>query len=241
MAYKIVDNIVVIINSAFMENYKIESGKGPTAAVIADWIRSQIRISRFVPGQRLVEVDLIRKTGGSRSKVREALQRLAAENLVEIEENRGASVREPSMEEIRQLYLSRAALEGLCAADFTRRATDEEKARLYTLAEEMEAHVNDGRPEKFGKLNAEWHSLIMRVSGNELIEALVRRLNTPVHHLLFESFYIGKRMQHAIEDHRRIVAAILSGDPDEAEKAMRQHVEGGHRFLITLDRDVHGP
>ena len=70
--------------------------KGPTAIEIADWIRGQIRQRRLVPGQRLVEVDIIRQTGGSRFKVREALQRLAAEGLVDVEEYRGASVRNAS-------------------------------------------------------------------------------------------------------------------------------------------------
>ncbi len=215
------------------------SQKGPSGTAIADWIRSQIRGSRFVPGQRLVEVDIIRKTGGSRFKVREALQRLAAEGLVEIEEYRGASVRDTSMSEIRQLYRSRAALEGLCAADFTEVATAEERERLQEISEEMSDCVEGGSPEKFGQLNAEFHSMLMRIPGNDVIESLVRRLNTPVHHLLFETFYRGDRMREAVADHRRILDAILSGDPDAAEKAMRHHVENGHRFLAALDSALH--
>ena len=66
-----------------------ESRKGPSGPQIADWILGQIRSRRFVPGQRLVEFDITRLTGGSRFKVREALQRLAAEGLVQIEEHRG--------------------------------------------------------------------------------------------------------------------------------------------------------
>ncbi len=213
--------------------------KAPPATAIADWIRSQIRAARFVPGQRLVEVDLIRQTGGSRFKVREALQRLAAEGLVEIEEFRGASVREASMEEVRQLYRARAALEGVCAADFTTRATDEEKQKLRALAEEMEACVEGGSREAFGALNAQWHSLIMTVTGNNVIEGLVRRLNTPVHHLLFETFYRGDRLREAVADHRLILAAVLAGDAPGAEAAMRQHIENGHRFLSSLDAAMH--
>src|SRR6187401_1663510 len=109
--------------------------KGPSGSEIADWIRGQIRARRLVPGQRLVEVDLIRQTGGSRFKVREALQRLAAEGLVDIEEFRGASVRNASMDEVRQLYHARGALEGICAADFTRRANDGQRAALSEIAE----------------------------------------------------------------------------------------------------------
>ena len=213
--------------------------KGPAASDIADWIRSQIRAARFVPGQRLVEVDLIRQTKGSRFKVREALQRLAAEGLVEIEEYRGASVREASMEEVHQLYRARAALEGICAGDFARLATAAERERLQALADEMEACLESNSRELFGRLNAQWHSLIMQVTGNRVIEGLVRRLNTPVHHLLFETFYRGDRLREAVADHRQIVNAVMAGDAAGAEAAMRRHIENGHRFLSSLDRAVH--
>lgn len=181
----------------------------------------------------------MRQTGGSRFKVREALQRLAAEGLVEIEEFRGASVREASMEEVRQLYRARAALEGICTADFTLRATAEDKALLTELAENMENCVESGSRELFGQLNAQWHALIMRVTGNTVIEGLVRRLNTPVHHLLFETFYRSDRLREAVADHRLILDAVLAGDAPRAEAAMRQHIENGHRFLTALDAAMH--
>jgi len=202
-------------------------------------MRQQIRSSRLVPGQRLVEVDIIRQTGGSRFKVREAFQRLAAEGLVEVEEFRGARVRGASMEEVRQLYRARAALEGLCAADFTRKASAKERRRLQVLGGQMEDCLDSGSTELFGRLNAEWHSLIMGVSGNNIIEGLVGRLNTPVHHLLFETFYRGNRLAEAVEDHRQIIKAILARDPEQAELAMRRHIENGHRFLTKLDSALH--
>ncbi len=215
------------------------SRKGPSGTEVADWIRSQIRASRFVPGQRLVEVDIIRKTGGSRFKVREALQRLAAEGLVEIEEYRGASVKGASMSEIRQLYRSRAALEGLCAADFTRIATQAQRDRLRVITQDMERCIDEGSTEMFGKLNAEFHTMLMQVPGNDVIQDLVKRLNTPVHHLLFESFYRGDRMREAVADHWRIVEAIDAGDCAAAEREMRRHIENGHRVLEALDQAMH--
>ena len=213
--------------------------KGPTGAEIADWIRNMIRRRRFVPGQRLVEIDIIRQTGGSRFKVREALQRLESEGLVEIEEFRGASVRNPAMAEVHQLYRARGALEGICAADFTRNATEAEKSSLLELATEMERCVEEGAPEKFGQLNARWHVLIMEGAGDLVIRGIVQRLNTPIHHLLFETFYRGERLRAAAADHRKIINAIMLGDPDAAEASMREHVENGLKFLTELDNAIH--
>lgn len=237
---EIVDNFVGMGKPAPMDqNFDLLSRKGPTGTEIADFIRAQIRSSRYVPGQRLVEVDIIRQTGGSRFKVREALQRLAAEGLVEIEEFRGASVRGASMEEVRQLYRARAALEGICAADFALYASAEDRQKMVDLANAMEECVEGGAPEKFGQLNAEWHTLIMHSTRNFVIADLVKRLSTPVHHLLFENFYRSDRLLEAARDHRKIVAAVLAGDGPAAEAAMRGHVENGHQFLRNLDRAVH--
>src|SRR5690554_1509688 len=99
------------------------TGPAPTSIELADWVRDRIRRGQFAPEQRLVEVDIIRKTGGSRLKVREAFQRLAAEGLVDIEPFKGASVRSTSLEEVRQIYSARAALEGVTAADLDRKST----------------------------------------------------------------------------------------------------------------------
>ncbi|MXO58426.1 FCD domain-containing protein [Altererythrobacter salegens] len=213
--------------------------KGPSGIEIAEWIRMQIRRQRLVPGQRLVEVDIIRQTGGSRFKVREALQRLSAEGLVDIEEYRGASVRDASMEEVRQLYHARGALEGICAADFTRKATPEQKSELSRIAAEMDECVAGAAPEHFARLNAQWHNLIMEAGGNLVIQGIVQRLNTPIHHLVFESFYRGERLRAAVEDHRIIVDAIMAGDCYAAEAAMRKHVINGLKYLSELDRNVH--
>jgi DNA-binding GntR family transcriptional regulator len=213
--------------------------KSPSAPDVADWIRERIRNRRFVAGQRLVEFDITRKTGASRFKVREALQRLEAEGLVSIEEYRGASVRSATLEEVRQLYRARGALEGICAADFTRKATPEQRATLKKLAETMEQAVESGPSESFGNLNAQWHGLIMGESGNAVIHGLVQRLNTPVHHLVFETFYRAERLKSAIADHKVILDAVLSGDAAGAERAMRQHVENGLNYLLKLDRAIY--
>lgn len=213
--------------------------KGPSSPDIADWIRARIRNRRFVAGQRLVEFDITRKTGGSRFKVREALQRLAAEGLVTIEEYRGASVRSASLEEVRQVYRARAALEGICAADFTRLATADQRARLSRIAHAMERAVEAGTSEDFGSLNAQWHGLIMEASGNAVIHGLVLRLNTPVHHLVFETFYRGDRLRAAVSDHMQILEAITAGNAEAAESHMRQHVENGLRYLLKLDEAMH--
>ena len=211
------------------------TGPAPTSIELADWVRDRIRRGQFAPEQRLVEVDIIRKTGGSRLMLREAFQRLAAEGLVDIEPFKGASVRSTSLEEVRQIYRARAALEGVTAADFAISATDEQRERLQQIQTELELCEENREPERFGRLNAEWHQLLVDGSGSALIGELLQRLNVPIHRLLFDSFYDADRLRTANEDHRRILRAIMDRDAPAAEQAMRAHVQAGFRMLSAIE------
>ncbi|CCA90967.1 GntR family transcriptional regulator [Novosphingobium sp. PP1Y] len=214
--------------------------KTPGASEIAEWIRDRIRKGRMVPGQRLVEADIMRQTGASRFKVREAFQRLEGEGLVHTEEFRGASVRSATHEEIRQIYRCRAALEGSCAADFTHNATSGQRERLLDLQVQLEACVEENESERFGRLNMEWHQLLIEGAGNAVAGQLLERLHVPVHRLMFESFYSANRLRAANADHRRIIDAIMANDPVSAENAMRSHVAAGLDTLNQIDSEVLG-
>ena len=213
------------------------ASQAPTSQDIAAWIRERIRRGQFVPDQRLVEVDIIRSTGGSRVRVREALQRLSAEGLVTIEPFRGASVRSTSIDELRNIYRARAALEGISAADFARYATEAQLTRLQEIQNELERCIVERSPERFGRLNAEWHELLVEGSGNVIIGELLQRLSVPIHRLLFESFYDADRLRTANDDHRRILQAVLARDADAAEAAMRAHVQAGFETLAAIERE----
>lgn len=214
--------------------------RAPNGAEVADWIRERIRHGRMVPGQRLVEVDIIRQTGASRFKVREAFQRLEGEGLVQTEEFRGANVRSASIEEVRQIYRARVALEGICAADFARCATPEQLDRLEEIQLELESCMRENAPERFGRHNQDWHLLLVKGSGNEMIAQLLERLNVPIHRLLFDTFYSADRLKKAVGDHRRIMEAIRQQDPDAAERAMRAHVEDGFKTLSGISSEFFG-
>ena len=212
-------------------------GPAPTSQEIAIWIRERIRRGQFVPDQRLVEVDLIRGTGGSRVRVREALQRLEAEGLVTIEPFRGASVKSTSIVELRHIYRARSAIEGVAAADFATFASDAQRSRLEEIQVELEACMSDHSLERFGRLNTEFHDLLVEGSGSSTISAILQRLTVPIHRLLFEGFYDMARLAPAVEDHRRILNAVLAGDGAAAEAHMRAHVDAGFEMLCTIERE----
>ncbi len=202
---------------------------------VTEWVRERIRNGRLVPGQRLVEADIVKATGASRSKVREALRRLESEGLVAIEEFRGASVKKLSLDEVRQIYQARMALEGLAAGECATRADDTLRAQLRSIQDAMNAGESAGNHERFASLNQAWHHLIIDGSGNGYIGQFLKRLTVPIYRLLFSTFYTTQRIATANADHRVITAAIVDGRAADAEQAMRAHIHNGLEALIELN------
>ncbi|PXA95262.1 GntR family transcriptional regulator [Nostoc sp. 3335mG] len=204
------------------------------ASEVAAWLRDRIRTGRVVQGQRLIEADIIRETRATRSRVREALQRLESEGLVVIEEFRGASVRRFTRDEIRQIYRARMALEGLAAHDFAVADDPERKQQLAELQEQLNAVEHTGDHPAFVRANDAWHSLILDGAENEYIRSFVERLRLPLYRLLFSAFYQPHRIDDANADHRQITDAILRGDGVEAEALMRQHIAEALGAIMAL-------
>ena len=214
-------------------------GAAGTVQAVVDWLRDRIKRRVFVPGQRLIEAEIIKQTGASRSRVREALRRLEADGLIEIEEFRGASVRRFSLDELRQIYRTRMALEGLAAAEFAGSSDGEAKQRLQELQDSLDAIESTGNHELFARLNDEWHMLIIRGARNSYVEAFLARLRVPIYRLLFSTFYSAERIDAANADHKRITAAIVGGRVEDAERLMREHVASGLAALADIDPDYY--
>jgi DNA-binding GntR family transcriptional regulator len=202
---------------------------------VVQWVRIRIRDGKLVPGQRLVEADMVRATGASRGKVREALKRLEVEGLVATEPFRGASVRKLSRDEVRQIYRTRMALEGLAAHDFAAFGSDDAKRRLAAIQQELDTNESAVNHERFARLNDAWHRLIIEGSGNAYVAQFLTRLTVPIYRLLFATFYTAQRIAMANADHRLITAAILEGRAEDAERAMRSHIAQGLDALIELN------
>jgi DNA-binding GntR family transcriptional regulator len=204
-------------------------------AAVSDWVRERIRLGRLVPGQRLIEADIMAATGASRGKVREGLKRLEAEGLVTIEDFRGASVKKLGPDEVRQIYQARMALEGLAAAECAMCSDTALRTRLAALQAALDAVEGATSQERFARLNSEWHRAIIEGSGNLYIAQFLTRLTVPIYSLLFSTFYTTQRIASANADHRRITAAIIEGRAADADRAMRSHIQAGLDALIELN------
>ncbi|HEX6313081.1 MAG TPA: GntR family transcriptional regulator [Acidimicrobiia bacterium] len=196
---------------------------GRTSA--ADRLRDDILGGVLPPGGRLIEVQLAERYGVGRSAVRAALVELDTEGLVQREANRGATVRRVSVIEAIEITEARAALEGLVARRAAERATDAERAELRELIESMEAAVESGGLAHYSTLNRTLHRRLAECSRHEIAEELIANLRNRAAHHQFRLATVAGRAGESLPQHRAIVDAVVAGDGDAADAAMRAHLD----------------
>jgi DNA-binding GntR family transcriptional regulator len=219
--------------------------RSPTVVEYAlDALRTGIKEGRYTPGQRLIEVDLTRELNVSRGPVREAMHRLAGEGLVVIEPHRGVVVRLLTRKDVAGLYEVREVIEGLAARLAAKHIDQADNAkRLRAAIKQMRDVFDSGDAAKYMESNERLHGLIFELSGNDTLIKMVQQLRLPVFRLQFSRMMrsSGEAKNDSVEDHEKVVQAILAGNPQKAERAMRKHVRHAGRMILYLPDNSFGP
>lgn len=189
-------------------------------------VRQAILIGTYAPGTRLRETQLASELSVSRTPVREALRRLDAEGLVEIDTHRGAQVRAWTERDVDEIYTIRVKLESYAARLAARRAGAEQIERLRLIVAERE-HLDEADPDmkaKSAELASEFHQQLLNMSGDDHVVSMINGLvEKPVLHRAQLRYSRDRLNQSAIE-HRLLVKALAEHDEDWAEAIMCQHV-----------------
>ncbi len=196
---------------------------------LEDHLKDLIARGLLAPGQRVTEAEVMEERGASRSRVRQAFQRLAVEGIMIIEEFRGASVKRLSAAEIVQLYEAREVIEGLAARLAATQCSVGLKAQLTRLMAQLKACEKSGDWLLFTQLNNQWHQQIIDHCANAYVMGLMGRLNVPLHRLLIKHFLKPQEIAQANKDHGEITEAIIAGAAETAEKLMRRHVRSAFK------------
>lgn len=195
-----------------------------TASIIADRIRTLIRDGALRPGTQLGEARLAESLGVSRGPVREALQRLIQEDLLEGRPHRGVFVRSLDADDIHDVYLARSAIE---RAAVRRVATgaDDDLTALRSLLDRMEQATGSERWEEVARLDLEFHLALVRASGSRRLLRMFRTLviETSMCLQALEDAYPVR--DELVAEHRSLYRAITDGDPDHAEELVGEHLE----------------
>lgn len=192
---------------------------------VTEALRAAILAGEYAPRQRLVEIDLCERFGTSRFILRSALQQLAAQGLVEFQRNRGARVREVSFAEAIEITEVRILLEGLLAARAAERVTKPDITMLRKLMKDMRAAVEKSELVTYSELNAQLHAAIRDIAAHETAARLLRQLRDQTVRHQFSLSLVPGRSTVSLPQHEAIVAAISAREPEQAERAMRTHLQ----------------
>lgn len=202
-----------------------------TSDEITEKLRYGIISGEFLPNERLVEDSLAAKYETSRTPVREAIRNLSTIGLVKLIPNKGAMVADINMEEIREIYVVRANLEGLAVKLATDNMPEEIFAELEEMIRVMDDSNYNGDRESFEKWNTLFHLTIYGYCGNKLLVGMIRDLLDKS--LLFRrsSWSSQKHIKSVMEAHKDLLEALKERD---AKKA--QEITEAHTILFTENK-----
>ncbi|KAA9150513.1 GntR family transcriptional regulator [Amycolatopsis acidicola] len=199
--------------------------RGKDARTVAvEGLRGAILRGDMVPGQRLIEPELVEMLGVTRASVRAAIDDLVADGLAERIHNRGARVRKVSIPQAVEIMECRKALEALIAAKAAERAGPDDIARLRQLGGQLKTAVRDGEMAKYSALHDELHTLLAEISGQTTAAGLIGRLNAQI---VRHQFQLAQRTDWpkvSLGEHLAIIDAVAAGDPAAADRAMHEHL-----------------
>jgi DNA-binding GntR family transcriptional regulator len=218
-----------------------ERRRGAPSAVerVVTTVREGIKTGRYVPGQRLVEADLMRELGVGRNALREALSRLRSDGFVQIEAHRGASIRRLTRDDVAQLYELREVLEGLASRLAAERiAESDHRDRLLAALESMHEVARTAELPTYMDENIRFHRTIVELSAHPRLEELVDQLQIQTFRIQFRSAAAihdrtGMR-EYSVTEHQSLATAILDGDGARAEDLMRRHLRHTRSGIMQL-------
>lgn len=191
---------------------------------------------RLAPGEWLREEEMAAEFGISRTVVRQALQRLAQDQVIELRHNRGARVPLPSREDAQHVFEARRIVECEVARRLGGHLSDAQLAELQDIARAEQAAEQRGDRTTHIRLSGEFHRALARMHGNPVFVRLLNGL-LPSTSLLMARFKVDDRPVCVVHRHVELIAALERGGAPAAAE-MRKHMVELERSLV--DTPVRG-
>ncbi|KVV49170.1 GntR family transcriptional regulator [Burkholderia territorii] len=209
----------------------MEARLDSTADAVAASLREMIINGELQAGERLVERDLAERFGISRIPMREAIQRLEREGLLDIFRNRGAVVRMLSASDVQEIYDMRTLLEGDAIYRSVKRLDDETLAR----AELVHRLLGDSNvPRRQGELNREFHALLYSCCGNERQLKAIAELRSQVERYeRLQATLLADTPSFQVE-HEAILQACRERNARGARAMTVAHLDSARRIVMRL-------
>ena len=211
----------------------------PPADLIYERIVSAISEHRLAPGTKLVEDRLVEIFGANRNRIRSVLARLAHEQLVRLEPNRGAFVAAPNPREAREIFESRRLIEPGVVRRLIETVDRRGIERLRALVrEEAKARADNDR-RAIIRMSGEFHIALAQLAGNNFLTKMMRELASLTCLIIFLYDSPNIPSCHG-EEHAEITEAIASKDKERAVQLMLHHLDHVESSLTLQDERAVG-
>ncbi len=202
--------------------------------LIYEWMRRSIIRLEIRPGAPIVEKDICARFGASRTPVREAVQKLADEDLVRVFPQSGTFVRHLSLNAAEEGFIIRRALEIEGIRRASGRITDEQLDKLNDNVETMRRMLEAGRQSDYIDQDDAFHAEIANASGLTNLWKFVFQAKVHLDRLRHLTVPVPGHFQRVTDQHEAIVRALATRDADQAELSLRIHLESSFAVMADL-------
>lgn len=197
-----------------------------------DQIKAAIRLGQVQPGQPLSETRLSKQLGISRTPVREALQLLAQEGLVQVIPGRAVTVAAPSLHDVMDAIHVRFLIEPEVARLAAKHINDSQLQTLLNAQAGLDAAISAGDRTAWSRADNIYHETISAACSNQLLGDLALQMRNRVSYLSIDAQGNWERLVVCTVEHQHVVNAIENHDSEEAARQMRQHIEAYRESII---------
>lgn len=195
-------------------------------------LREDILSGKYREHEELKEVAIGEELGVSRTPVREAFRQLELEGLIQIIPNKGAYVTGITVKDVKDIYMIRSLLEGLCARLATEKITKEQLEEMEENIYLADFHAQKGHMDQMAELDNRFHDILYEACDSKLLEHTLKDYHEYVLRVRQKTLSNNTRGRASNDEHRQIMEAIKAGDAERAEKLANRHMINAYDNMV---------
>ncbi len=195
-------------------------------------LREDILSGKYEDHEELKEVAIGEELGVSRTPVREAFRQLELEGLIQIIPNKGAYVTGITQKDVKDIYMIRSLLEGLCARWATEHISDEQLEEMEENVYLAKFHAQKGHWEQLAQLDNRFHDIMYEACDSKMLEHQLKEYHEYVLRVRKKTLADEKRGSKSNEEHEQILEAIKAKNAELAEKLANKHIINAYENMV---------
>lgn len=195
-------------------------------------IREDILSGSYKEHEELKEVAIGEELGVSRTPVREAFRQLELEGLIQMIPNKGAYVTGITTRDVKDIYMIRSYMEGLCARWATEKISGEQMSEMEENIFLSEFHASKGHLEQMAELDNRFHEILYEACDSKMLEHLLKDFHQYVLRVRRKTLSENSRSSQSNKEHREIMEAIRDKDGERAEQLANQHIVNAYENMV---------